>query len=277
MGSSTPSTTAGFGIPGPRSASTFGTEAGAECGSAARSDLCGGRPKSKGEGRPYRDHHVSSILSIPFRLLPARKSIDSSIRAPLGLIAIVVPLALRLMSGSAAANGRVRYTGIARWIIAVCASLPLVAAALAATSSREGDARGALILGALAALGICGALAFWRVNHSYNDKGIDYRTPWSPNRIVSWSDIKEIKWRSAMKWLGVVPADRAPRMHFSPLLAGLDGLATHVLRNAPELALRSEPDAFAVLRPMASGHARVLLNDARKPSVIAAQLLDPAT
>src|SRR5580658_2956488 len=30
-------------------------EAGAECGSAARSDLCGGRPKPRGEGRPYRD------------------------------------------------------------------------------------------------------------------------------------------------------------------------------------------------------------------------------
>ncbi len=28
---------------------------GAECGSSARSDLCGGRPEPKGEGRPYRD------------------------------------------------------------------------------------------------------------------------------------------------------------------------------------------------------------------------------
>jgi hypothetical protein len=28
---------------------------GAECGSPARSDLCGGRPKHLVEGRPYRD------------------------------------------------------------------------------------------------------------------------------------------------------------------------------------------------------------------------------
>jgi hypothetical protein len=34
---------------------TFVPEAGAECVSSARSDLCGGRPKSEDEGRPYRD------------------------------------------------------------------------------------------------------------------------------------------------------------------------------------------------------------------------------
>jgi hypothetical protein len=91
----------------------------------------------------------------------------------LGLIAIVVPLALRLMTGKAAANGRVRYAAVARWIVAVCALLTLVATALAATSSGEGNARGALVLGALAALGVCTALELWRVNHSYNRKGID--------------------------------------------------------------------------------------------------------
>lgn len=35
-------------------------EAGAQCGSSARWDLCGGRPEPKGEGRPYRDVHHST-------------------------------------------------------------------------------------------------------------------------------------------------------------------------------------------------------------------------
>ena len=42
-------------IPGHTSVSTSESKAGAECGNAARSDLCGGRPKPRGEGRPYRD------------------------------------------------------------------------------------------------------------------------------------------------------------------------------------------------------------------------------
>ena len=34
--------------------------AGVECVSSARLDLCGGRPKPKGEGRRYRDHSDST-------------------------------------------------------------------------------------------------------------------------------------------------------------------------------------------------------------------------
>ena len=41
--------------------------AGAECGSPACSDLCGGRPEPKGEGRPYRDHRdiIWSLVQKP--------------------------------------------------------------------------------------------------------------------------------------------------------------------------------------------------------------------
>jgi hypothetical protein len=49
------------------------------------------------------------------------------------------------------------------------------------------------------------------------ESSIERRGP--RNRIVAWSDIKDIKWRSAMKWLDIVPVEHRSRLHFSPLLA----------------------------------------------------------
>lgn len=190
----------------------------------------------------------------------------------LALIAIVVPLALRAMSGKAAATGRVRYSAAARWIVALCGLSLLVAAAFATASSRTGDARGALVLGALAALAVGAALEFWRVNHSYDDKGIEYRSPWSRHRSVAWSDIKELKWRSAMKWLDLVPAEGRAPIHLSPMLAGLEGLAAIALEKVPEAARARNPEAMAALRIMANGAASALITDARRPSMIAADL-----
>src|SRR5688572_30092323 len=43
-------------------------EAGAECGSSARSDLCGGRPKSRGEGRPFYEDSQDLVSRFPFSL-----------------------------------------------------------------------------------------------------------------------------------------------------------------------------------------------------------------
>ncbi|MFZ5892541.1 MAG: hypothetical protein ACOY0T_15890 [Myxococcota bacterium] len=190
----------------------------------------------------------------------------------LALIAIIVPLALRAMSGKGAATGRVRYSTAARWIVALCGLFMLVAAAVATASSRTGDARGALVLGALAALGIGAALEFWGVNHSYDNKGIEYRSPWSRHRSVAWSEINELKWRSAMKWLDLVPAEGRV-IHLSPMLAGLDGLASIALDKVPEAARSRDPEALAALRLMANGAASALITDARRPSVIAADLV----
>lgn len=191
----------------------------------------------------------------------------------LGLIAIVVPLALRMMSGKAAATGRVRYSAVARWLVAVCALLAAAATALASASSQMGAARGAIALGAVSLLSLCAALEFWRVNHSYNDKGIEYRTSWSRHRSLAWEEIEKLKWRSAVKWLDLVPSKGARRIHLSPMLAGLEGLALRALEKVPQAALGRDPEALAALRLMAHGKAATLISDSRKPTVIAASLL----
>jgi hypothetical protein len=191
----------------------------------------------------------------------------------LGLIALVVPIALRAIAGKTATNGSVRYSGGARWFAAIFSLLFLAATVFAATSSARGAAVGASIFAAFVGLGVFLLLEFSRVKHSYDDKGIHYRSPWSAHRSVAWRDIEAICWRSLMKWLDLMPSGHQRRVHLSPLLGGLDGLATTILRNVSPSALATDPEALAALRLMANGHAGVMVNDARKPSVIAAELI----
>ena len=129
------------------------------------------------------------------------------------------------------------------------------------------------MLGALATLSLCAVLEFWRVNHAYDERGLEYRSPWSRHRSVAWIQIKDVKWRPVAKWLDMVPGDGGALFHFSPMLAGMEGLAAIALREIPESALARDPEALAALQLMASGNARALISDARKPRAIAAALL----
>jgi len=67
--------------PGRSTASTPIPEVGAECVSSARSDLCGGRPDSKGEGCPYRDPINGTITSRPAPLTTSRQSRSCTLAA----------------------------------------------------------------------------------------------------------------------------------------------------------------------------------------------------
>jgi len=97
----------------------------------------------------------------------------------------------------------------------------------------------------------------FRVRHSYDDNGVDYRSPWSKHRAMRWADVSEIRWRHGMKWLDLRTAGGVV-IHLSPFLSGLDGFARIALARIPREVVGCSPAGRAALEPMIARQGRVL-------------------
>jgi hypothetical protein len=85
-------------IPGLTSASTFGPEARAQCGSSARWDPCGGRPEPDGaKGRPYRDQRscIAALVSAPVEIARISRSSGSKRASKRSMRASTTPDSVR--------------------------------------------------------------------------------------------------------------------------------------------------------------------------------------
>jgi hypothetical protein len=195
-----------------------------------------------------------------------------------GLIFILVPLAIRALTGQPGAQGRarLRYSRAAR-AMGVVMLLPYVAAIVAVVlqerALRADELRVvATMLVVLPGLGLLLVVELFRVNHDYGARGWNYRSPWSAHRRVDWVEVAAVEWRPALKWLDFVLRDGERRLHVSPMLSGLRPFAQLALERLPKAVLVEPSEGCAALRVMASGHASKLLLDSALPSRIAARL-----
>jgi hypothetical protein len=126
---------------------------------------------------------------------------------------------------------------------------------------------------AFATLGVLMAVEFFGVRHAYDDAGITFRSPWSPNRRIAWAEISRVEWRPVLKWLDLVPSDTGRRLHLHPMLGGLAPFARLALQQIPSSAWADRLEARAALQLMAAGEHAALGLDGRKPSAVARELL----
>jgi hypothetical protein len=175
----------------------------------------------------------------------------------LGMIFIAVPIALRALTGRTGALGqaRLRYSLAAR----VFAIVPLVvflagasALALGHHALAVGQGRGLLVvLLFFGGTGLTLVLEFYRVDHDYGAFGWTYRSPWSRQRRLEWSEVTSIGWRPTIKWLDFLDKD-GRRFHVSPMLGGLGPFAQIALERLTPGVLVGSSEARAVLRLMAA-------------------------
>lgn len=115
------------------------------------------------------------------------------------------PLVLRFLSQQASLPpGRLRYgRGPKAFALLAGVAPPLaVAAALALQKRpvREDEWLPiAVLVGLLVSLGGPLVLEFFRVNHAYDEHGIDFASPWSPRRRLEWSAVRDLRWRPSME------------------------------------------------------------------------------
>jgi hypothetical protein len=177
----------------------------------------------------------------------------------------LVPLVLRFLSRQASLpTGRLRY-GRGPKTIALLAGVAPPLAVAAALALQERPVREdewlpiAGLVGLFVALGGPLVLEFFRVNHAYDEHGIDVASPWSPRRRIEWSAVREVRWRPSMKWQELVgPAGSRP-VHLSPMLGGLGNFACVALEHLPAGVLERSPAAHSVLFLMREGRTGELL------------------
>lgn len=95
----------------------------------------------------------------------------------------------------------------------------------------------------------------WFVRHEFTERGLAYRSPWSPHRFLPWEEVVEVRWRPAAQWLDLRDA-RGGVFHLSTMLAGVGPFCAAALRRLPEQARTAE--ATRVLESVASGNTAQL-------------------
>jgi len=194
------------------------------------------------------------------------------------LIAMLVPLILRgiVARRGGSIPGELRYSGFLRKLSLGMATVPpLLVSAIVTFQDRplRSDEKPAvaLLIGLFPLIASPLLLEVFRVRHSYDDEGFDFRSPWSRHRRLRWSEVASIRWRQHLKWLDIKTSGGAIA-HISPLLGGLDGFAQVALaRIAPEM-LEEAPDAKAVLDLMRQNAAGPLLNSPVSPQALLAEI-----
>lgn len=195
-----------------------------------------------------------------------------------GAAAVVTPLLLKLLSGSAAvAPGTLAYSRGARVFATLLAFGPtLVVATIVLFQSspvKDTDRVPILFLMTLfPALGVPLVLEFFRVKHRYDPAQIEFVSPWSANRSLEWSQVRRVRWRQVVKWLDFEGPDGSRALHISPMLSGLPEFATLALQRIPPSVLAADPEALAALICMKHGLNSALVMGEKTPSAIQAGL-----
>src|SRR5262245_51962430 len=74
-------------------------------------------------------------------------------------------------------------------------------------------------IGLFALMGAPLVLEYFWVRHTFDDQGLDYRTPWTDRRTLRWADVVQVKWGFA-QWLVILDA-QGRKFRFAPTLSGL--------------------------------------------------------
>lgn len=195
-----------------------------------------------------------------------------------GLVVGLMPLVLRWLSRRATMPPRRVGYGTAPKVfaLAVAVGMPLVVLVILALQARPlQPGEGPSFVGLLALFGGLGGvlvLEFFRVRLEYDEVGVDVASPWSRARRLEWAQVTAVLWRPTAKWLDLVGSAGSRRLHVSPMLSGLDGLARVALERLPPAVLEANTTGVAVLRIMRAGGSGALLMSPEPPEKLAAQL-----
>jgi hypothetical protein len=191
-------------------------------------------------------------------------------------IAVVVPLVLRglLSARGASAPGTLDYPRAYKVFALVVGLLPctLILAIVAAGTGLKPSDRAPVAFILLFFLSITAPLVleFFQVRHTYDDECLRFVSPWSRKKLLRWSDVSAIRWRSTLKWLDLEARD-GKVFHISPMLRGLDGFGKAALARIPAQVLEAAPDGRAVLELMVLNTTAPLVMSPESPQTLLAQ------
>jgi hypothetical protein len=175
------------------------------------------------------------------------------------------------------APGELRYSRMLRWLALLVTILPpmgVVAICLLWLRSHPALDRGDRIaffslLFFFPALGLPLVIEFFRVRHTFDDRGLHFRSPWSPERHLAWNEITSLKWRPMIKWLDVQTIT-GTKAHLSPWLSGTRAFAEAAIARLPRIVLDGHPNERAVIHLMLVGRTTALLLENLPPAEILA-------
>lgn len=191
-------------------------------------------------------------------------------------VSVITPLVLRwLLRSGSVPEGRLAYTSRWKLFTLFLGLVPpaLVAIGVAAqTRPLRPDEYWAVagLLTMFPAIAAPLALETLRVCHRFDERGIDFVSPWSAHRHLDWASVTAVRWRASLKWLDL-QGPEGTKVHLSPMLEGLAPFASLALKHLPAEVLAQSPEGRAVLVLMVHGHGSALLMAPQPPTVLASQ------
>ena len=197
------------------------------------------------------------------------------------LVALLTPLILAWLSRAGGlapvAPGELRYARSFRWLALVLTIVPTLGVvtiyvfSVVAHQTLDTGAWVAFLsmLFGFPALGLPLVAEFFRVRHTFDERGLLFRSPWSRERHLAWDDVASMKWRRFMKWLDIETV-AGTTVHLSPWLSGMRAFAETALERLPAVVLDRYPDGRAALQLMVVGHTADLMTQPLPPVKILA-------
>ena len=203
----------------------------------------------------------------------------------LAAVAIVVPLALALLSRGSLASvspGEIRYGRLFRWFSLLIGLVPSLAVLTIVLFGQKRPLRPderlpvVLLVVMFPAIALPLVVEFFRVRHRYDDQSLEFRSPWSKPRRIAWVDVQSVRWRRFVKWFDI-KTNTGVVIHLTPWLAGLKPFADVALARIPEVVLIAQPEGRAVLQLMSAGVAGELTMSPLPPEKLLAERVPRVT
>jgi hypothetical protein len=116
----------------------------------------------------------------------------------------------------------------------------------------------------LLAVGLPMVVESFFVHHTYDEEGVHYRSPWTPERRLLWAEVAGVRWNRNRKWL-VLEDTHGARFRISPKASGLQAFAETARRRILPEVLQASPAGAAALDLMQRGLAILLQGAKRGP------------